>query len=763
MFWLDEVADEIEKTYPDKKELIVRDEKTLSGRVHVGSLRGVVLHGLVAQALRERGRNARFIYEFNDIDPMDGMPVYLDPAVFKQHMGKPLRNVPSPDGKAKNFPDYFGQEFAKVIDSLGLNVEYSSASEKYEAGLYDKWIAKVMEHEADIRRIYKEVSGSEKPSDWHPLQVVCENCGKVGTTRVTDWDGEYASYVCVPDMVKWAEGCGHTGKIIPFKGAGKLPWKVEWPVKWAVYNVDVEGSGKDHSAAGGSYDVATEICSQVLGIKVPYNLPYEFFLFGGAKMSSSKGEGATAHAMSQLLPPELIRFLMIRSKPNQPIDFNPEGDTIPRLFDRYDECADHYFEKVEEVNPDFQRAFYFSQVDTKNIKDTFRPRFSRIVFLVQIPHVNILEEIEKIKGSALTADDKAELEKRVHYAKLWLEEYADNTHKFSVQETVPDAAYDLDQDQKNFLSEIVKELESAERSGEELHAKIHEIRKASPLEARAAFGAIYAALIGKDSGPQAGWFLDALDRNFVVERFKEVVKLPKREKPVIEDAKGKNLIIKSEVVEKFPGLKIGVAIIRGLKIEKENPELEKLKTEILGSLNFADLKKNSPILNEYKELFRQFGVQPTKNKPSPVALVDRMANGKDLPKINTLVDAYNLVVLKYQISLGAFDLKKIELPFELRFSKKGEIFTDLADQKDKPLENGELIYADKNGIVMARDLNFRDNYNVIVKDDTTDILLQCDGTNATSQEYVEKAFKEAVDTIMKFCGGELQEMEFVNI
>lgn len=761
MFWVDEIADEILSTYKDKKELVVRDEKTLSGRVHVGSLRGVVIHGVVAQALREKGKNAHFVYELNDVDPMDGLPIYLDAAEFKQHMGKPLRHVPSPDGKAKNFADYFGQEFVKVIDALGLNVEYSVASEKYEQGLYDPWIQKVMEHEAEIRKIYKEVSGSEKPEDWHPLQVVCENCGKVGTTRVTGWDGKEASYICVPDMVKWAEGCGHTGKIVPFNGVGKLPWKVEWPVKWAVYNVDVEGSGKDHSAAGGSYDVATEICSKVLGIKVPYNIPYEFFLFGGAKMSSSKGEGATAKAMSELLPPELVRFLMIRTKPNQPIEFNPEGETIPRLFDRYDECADHYFGTVEEVNPDFQKAFYYSQTDTKNIKDAYRPRFSRLVFLVQIPHLNIEDEVAKIKGSALTAEDKKELENRLHYVRLWLEQYAADTFKFSVQESIPDAAYDLNDEQKKFLADITKELEAKDRSGEELHAKIHEIRKASTLEPRDGFAAIYMALIGRDSGPQAGWFLDALDRDFVVNRFKEVVKLPKREKPVIEDAKGKSLIIKSDIVEKFPGLKIGVAIIRGLKIEKENPDLDKLREEILSSLNFEDLKKNSPILNEYKDIFRATGVQPTKNKPSPVALVDRLANGKELPKINTLVDAYNLMVLKYQISVGAFDLNKIAHPIELRFSKKGEIFTDLADQKDKPLENGEIIYSDKNGIVMARDLNFRDNFNVIVKDDTVDILLQCDGIASTSQEYVEKAFRETVDTIIKFCGGKLEEIEFV--
>ncbi len=520
MFWLDEVAEEIIKANPDKKEFTVRDEKTLSGRVHVGSLRGLVLHGVVAQALRERGFTARFIYEFNDIDPMDGLPVYLDAKKFKQHMGKPLRDVPSPDASAKNLPEYFGNEFREVIDSLGLETEYTLASEKYDAGEYDPWIIKAMRSEAQIRKIYKEGSGSVKPDDWRPLQVVCENCGKIGSTKVTGWDGKMATYVCEPDMVKWAEGCGHKGKIAPFKGKGKLPWKVEWPVKWKVYNVDVEGSGKDHGAAGGSHDMGVRIAKEVFKTHVPFDIPYEFFLFGGAKMSSSKGEGAMAYEIYRILPPELIRFLMIRSRPNQPIEFDPNDETIPRLFDRYDECADHYFAKVEEVNKDFARAFYFAQIEPKKIKDVYRPRFSRLVFMAQMPHLDIEAEVSKLKKSKLSKDDKKELEKRLHFVQLWLKEYAPESVKFTIQKTLPASAKSLTKDQKNFLSEIADELQK-KQSGEELHARIHAIRKASPLQAREAFSAIYLSLIGKDSGPQAGWFLEALDREFVVRRFKD--------------------------------------------------------------------------------------------------------------------------------------------------------------------------------------------------------------------------------------------------
>jgi len=80
-----------------------------------------------------------------------------------------------------------------------------------------------------IQDIYQKVSGSQKKeAGWLPFQVICEKCQKLGTTKVFAWDGKEVSYKCEPNLVKWAVGCGHEGKISPFGGNGKLPWKVDW-------------------------------------------------------------------------------------------------------------------------------------------------------------------------------------------------------------------------------------------------------------------------------------------------------------------------------------------------------------------------------------------------------------------------------------------------------------------------------------------------------------------------------------------------------
>src|SRR5438094_883149 len=132
MYWADTISEKAKTLYKEKikagEPLVIRDEKTASGRVHVGSLRGLAIHGAISEILSEKHLANKFIYEINDFDPMDGLPAYLDQDKFLPYMGKPLCDIPSPDGKAANFAEYFGQEFITVIDELGFKPEYTRSS-----------------------------------------------------------------------------------------------------------------------------------------------------------------------------------------------------------------------------------------------------------------------------------------------------------------------------------------------------------------------------------------------------------------------------------------------------------------------------------------------------------------------------------------------------------------------------------------------------------------------------------------------------------
>ncbi|MBL1434499.1 lysine--tRNA ligase [Candidatus Wolfebacteria bacterium] len=521
MFWADKIAKEIKKERGDGP-LIIRDEKTMSGRVHIGSMRGVAIHGALGEALTEHGVENEYHYEINDFDPMDGLPSYLDADVYAPHMGKQLKDIPSPDGKAKNYAEYFAGEFMEVIEKSGYIPKFYRASELYLSGKMDPYIKMALEGADKIRKIYKEVSGSEKSEDWLPLNVVCEKCGKIGTTKVTSFDGEKVAYSCLKDMVKWAEGCGHEGSVSPFGGNAKLPWKPEWAAKWGAMNVSVEGAGKDHSTRGGSRDVANRIAKEVFDITPPFDVPYEFFLIGGKKMSSSKGSGSTSREISELFPMEIFRLLLIGKDINKQINFSPDGETVPVLYDQYDTIA-RKFEAGEE--DDFARLYEYCQLPSvrSDIPKPYLTRFSHLAYMSQMPHVDVYKEIAEMKESDLVEVDKKNIEERLHYIKQWLSTYAPERYKFEIQETLPDMELsDIQKKALGVLADFVEEHK--EITGQMMHERLHAIKKEVGIEPKDLFTAIYGIFLNKDSGPKGGWFLSVLDQEFLLKRLREASK-----------------------------------------------------------------------------------------------------------------------------------------------------------------------------------------------------------------------------------------------
>jgi lysyl-tRNA synthetase, class I len=501
MFWADKVAKEIINS-GKHKPYWVDDMKTPSGFSHVGSMMGPIIHSMILRALRDAGQKATYTFVINDFDTMDELPPQLGED-FRKYMGMSLKMAPSPVAEYTNLADYFGTDFVNSIKSLGVEAEILSSWELYHQGKFDGVIKAALDNAAKVQDIYQKISGSQKKEQgWLPFQVICKKCQKLGTTRVFAWDGKKVSYRCEPNMVKWAVGCGHEGKMSPFGGSGKLPWKVDWAAHWKVIGITVEGAGKDHASKGGSYDIAMSLCEEVFDYPKPFRLPYEFILIGGKKMSSSKGLGLKAHDLVKILPPSVARFLFARNGIKSQTNFDPEGtDAIPVLFDDYQKCADAYFKNQNEQ--DLARAFELSQVG--EIQKPPVIRFSVLAQWVQMP--NMEEEIKK-EG----------LEEWAEYARVWVEKFAPEKDKFVVQKELPEVTKNLLKEQKEFLKKLSLELDKV-WSAEEFQTRIYEMGKELGLGGKDTFAAIYASLLGKDHGPKAAWLILSLDKKFVKERF----------------------------------------------------------------------------------------------------------------------------------------------------------------------------------------------------------------------------------------------------
>ena len=257
-------------------------------------------------------------------------------------MGVPLANVPDPAGDChSSYARHFAALFIDTFAGLGIHPDrYYWMSEIYPTGQVDPFIRTALDRAELVRDIYRRVSRVERPAGWLPVHVICPTCGKVGTTLARDWDGETVAFECLPNLVTWATGCSTTGRIAPFGGAAKLPWNLDWAAQWSLFGVTVEPCGKDLATAGGSRDRSDAIAREVFEREPPLNVPYEFLNIGGRKMSSSKGRGVAAHEIAEVVPPEQLRLLFVRPRPNHALEFDPDGtDAIPRLFDESDRIA----------------------------------------------------------------------------------------------------------------------------------------------------------------------------------------------------------------------------------------------------------------------------------------------------------------------------------------------------------------------------------------------------------------------------------------
>lgn len=96
-----------------------------------------------------------------------------------------------------------------------------------------------------------------------------------------------------------------------------------------------------------------------------------------------------------------------------------------------------------------------------------------------------------------------------------------------------------------------------------------------------------------------------------------------------------------------------------------------------------------------RAMYRRFGVDPTKTRPSSEALLRRVRRGEPLPRINNVVDVCNWCSLEFQVPYGLYDLSRVSGAVVLRAGRAGEAYPGI--RKDAVHVDGRLVLADDEG------------------------------------------------------------------
>jgi len=96
-----------------------------------------------------------------------------------------------------------------------------------------------------------------------------------------------------------------------------------------------------------------------------------------------------------------------------------------------------------------------------------------------------------------------------------------------------------------------------------------------------------------------------------------------------------------------------------------------------------------------RELYRAFGIDPTRTRPSSEALLRRVLQGKGLPRILNAVDLCNLLAVRFLLPIGLYDTAQVEPPVTLRRGRPGESFAGI--RKDEVHLEGRPVLVDARG------------------------------------------------------------------
>ena len=102
-----------------------------------------------------------------------------------------------------------------------------------------------------------------------------------------------------------------------------------------------------------------------------------------------------------------------------------------------------------------------------------------------------------------------------------------------------------------------------------------------------------------------------------------------------------------------------------------------------------------PGLNHARDLYRTFGIDPTKTRPSSESLLRRVIKKKPFPKIFNAVDLCNYFALRFLLSLGLYDADKIRGDVIFRPGKEGESFAGI--RKNDVNVSGRPVLVDAEG------------------------------------------------------------------
>ena len=330
--WPFQEAMKLVKRYPDGKPgpngtrapVLFETGYGPSGLPHIGTFQEVLRTTLVRRAYEivSGGAPTRLIAFSDDMDGLRKVPDNIPNAeMMAANLGKPLSRIPDPFGCHESFAHHNNTMLRDFLDRYGFDYEFVAASDRYNSGVFDGALVRVLEAFGAIMDIMLPTLRAERQKTYSPILPISPRSGNVLQVPIEVVDAANG-------MIRF-EDEGETIEQTVFGGQAKCQWKVDWAMRWYALGVDYEMCGKDLT------DSVTQSgrILRALGGRMPENMIYELFLDeNGEKISKSKGNGLTIDEWLTYGTEESLGFYLFREPKSAK---SLHIGVIPRAVDDY--------------------------------------------------------------------------------------------------------------------------------------------------------------------------------------------------------------------------------------------------------------------------------------------------------------------------------------------------------------------------------------------------------------------------------------------
>lgn len=217
-----------------------------------------------------------------------------------------------------------------------------------------------------------------------------------------------------------------------------------------------------------------------------------------------------------------------------------------------------------------------------------------------------------------------------------------------------------------------------------------------------------------------------------------------------------NIKIDPKIAEIHGSVKIAYLVISGIVVSKTPPREKKIariiEAELRSQFNEIDFTSDFYI-KEWLAFASQMRIEKPELLPAQIGLIKNILLGRDIPKINNVVDAGNIIAAKFRCPVGIFDLSTLGKDVTLRKAGAGERYTPMFELESTELLQGEVVYADEMGIFSRYS---KDSDRTKITELTDTILCVIDGTNGIFSEHLLNARTELAQLLKEVAGDDLK-------